>query len=298
MIRVNTVIEETMRRFNSLDQRQKMLVAVLTGVILFSVFYNGIYKPQNAKLTVLNFELSSLKKKLANVRAQSPDLSKEKATVKELHAKLESLHKQLGDLEAELPAQASVPELLGDLVGEAEGYSVDFLSIKPKKDKGYDKYGMLNIDMRLGSGYSDFVNYLSRLESFSKFLDATSIVIEESKENRGRFSDISLSLAILLGEGSMGSGAVREKKVKNTGTVDVSRNPFVSKFRTDISEGDKAKYKIYGIAAGGDNPTAIINNDVYRIGDKLDGMRVKAITPDEVVLEDGGTEVVVKLDRK
>lgn len=50
------------------------------------------------------------------------------------------------------------------------------------------------------------------------------------------------------------------------------------------------RYRISFIRAGGSQPVAVVNNQTVTIGDEVNGARVMAISPDNVVLQVGDSE--------
>lgn len=54
-------------------------------------------------------------------------------------------------------------------------------------------------------------------------------------------------------------------------------------------------FSLTGITRVGEELTAIVNNELVRVGDGVGGARVKAVTNHEVVLENGGREMVLSL---
>ena len=129
------IIEKIAKQFNRLEKRQRMLVLLLIASILFSFYYNGIFKPQSTALRKARKELTSINNRLLRLKSQIPDIQKEKEALSTAKKRLDSLKMQLISLESELPTQRSIPQLLGELVRQASGYSVDFVSIRPKTDK-------------------------------------------------------------------------------------------------------------------------------------------------------------------
>ena len=54
-------------------------------------------------------------------------------------------------------------------------------------------------------------------------------------------------------------------------------------------------FALTGITRVGEELTAIVNNELVRVGDEVDGARVKAVTDHGVVLEAGSREMVLSL---
>jgi len=180
-IKIKSVLEKLMKQFNRLQKRQRTLVLLLIASILFSIYLNGVYKPQSVVLRRAKKELINVNNRLLRLKSEIPDINKEEDALNATKRELALLQEQLASLESQLPTQRSIPQLLGELVRKASGYSIDFISIRPKTSKKKKEYPELIIEMKFNSSYSDFANYLNQLESTSRFLEANTVMIEEMK---------------------------------------------------------------------------------------------------------------------
>jgi hypothetical protein len=55
---------------------------------------------------------------------------------------------------------------------------------------------------------------------------------------------------------------------------------------------------VQGIVQTGDERTALINEDVYQVGDTIQGLAITAILDDRVILSQGSSEIVLKVNGK
>lgn len=278
--------------FNRLEKRQKTLVLLLILAILFSVYYNVVFKAQSDNLQKATIELKNVNNQLTMLKSQMPDLEKEKAALYAADDKLSSLNARLAALEDKLPTIGTIPQLLGELVGQSSGHYIDFISIKPKTTKEEKEYAELVIEVVFNSTYTNFTNYLNRLEKFYEFLEATGIVVEEIKKGFNGRSRVTLALTTSLSETAVAKKDI--KKVRTVLPVKVKRNPFTSVFKP-VEKGKEKVYNLTGIIATGRQPTAIINDEVYKIGDKVYNKLVKQISNNMVVLSDGTESIVLTL---
>lgn len=293
--KIKELIEKIKAQFNRLEKRQRTMVLALAATIVFSFYYNAIYKNQSGALRRARAELENVNNSMIKLKSQIPDIDAEKEALNSAKKRLDFLKSQLSSLEAQLPRYGRVPQLLAQLVAEAAGYSIDFVSLKPKTTQEKKDYSQLAIEMKFNAAYPDFVNYLNHLESMSQFLKAGDIMIEEIKDGfRGQLS-VTLNFTTLLGEAEF----VKEEEElqKPVPPLTVERSPFLSKFRADRGAEKKDELRLSGIIAGGREPTAIINDEVYRVGDYIGNKRVKQILPNMVVLTDGRQSVVLTLER-
>jgi len=77
----------------------------------------------------------------------------------------------------------------------------------------------------------------------------------------------------------------------------IKRNPFLSTFKPRKKEVKKEALDVTGIISTGKQPTAIINNEVYKIGDMVGDKEVKQILPNMVILKIGKKSTVLTLER-
>jgi|GEM_PF-1390721 len=295
--KIKEIADKITKQFNRLQRRQRTLVLFLTAVILFSFYYNAVYKPQSSSLARVKSELANVNNRLLKLKSQIPDIQKEKEALGAAKRNLDSLKAQLSSLELQLPTTGRIPQLLGELVRQAQGLPIDFVSIRPKTSKEKKEYAELIIEMKFNSTYSDFANYLNRLESLSQFLKATDVAMEEMKDGFQGQSDVTLTLVTLLGE----AGAVKpeeEKAPQFAAPLSIERNPFLSKFRPAREGEKKVEFQLSGIIASAKVPTAIINDEVYKVGDIIGNKKVKQILPNMVILTDGRESTVLTLERK
>lgn len=296
-INLKEISKRVKNKFNQMGKRRQAIVIFLIAAVVFSVYYRIVYKQQSSSLSRAKTELAGVNIQLQKLKNQMPDVEKAQEALNISKKNLDLMKSQLAALEAQLPRYGRIPQLLGELVAQGAGYPIDFVSIKPKmtKDKARKEYAELNIEIKFNSAYSDFVNYLNRLESLSQFLEATDIVIEEMKDGlRGQLG-VTLSFATLLGE----EGPAKED-IKETGLaspLSMERNPFASNLKPEKEKAKEEKLQISGIISGVKEPTVVINDNVYRVGDMIGNKRVKQILPNMVVLTDGRESTVLTMER-
>ncbi len=73
------------------------------------------------------------------------------------------------------------------------------------------------------------------------------------------------------------------------------RDPFLSA-TSDTKERGMESMVLNGVVADKQNPYAIINNDVVKLGDKVNGMTVIEIDEKSVVLDDNGSKHTLELN--
>lgn len=294
MPNLKELIERIVKQFNLLGRRQSILVLLLTLAAGFGIYYNLIYKPQAAALGKAKLQLKDVNSSLGKLNAQFPDIDMEKRKLDKSKEALEALKSRLAVIELELPFEGTMPNLLEGLVKQAQGYSIDFTSIKPRPIKEKKEYFEQDIEIKFNTTYSDFANYINRLESPSKFLRATSIIMENIKGAFAGSIDVTLTLTTLLG-GEITAAKRAKQEEKPAVVLDIERSPFISEYVPAGPSGKNDDYRLTGIVASGSQPTAIINDDVYKIGDIIDNKVVTKILIDMVVLSRGKEKLILNL---
>ena len=170
-----------------------------------------------------------------------------------------------------------------------------FKLIKPITEKDKSDYERLNIEMRFNANYPNLINYLWRLEHLSQFIRTTSLTIEEGKETAVSGLDIKLIISTLIGEGPGDSDLLKSQAVAFK-PLDIQRNPFESKGMPAHLAKKSQQYQLSGIISHGKYPTAIINDEVYKVGDRIENGRILEITPKGVVLMEGQESIMLTID--
>jgi Tfp pilus assembly protein PilO len=281
-------------RFTSLPKREKTLIVFLVCIVLFSLYLNKIYKPMASTLNSLEGQYTSVQRRFQKIKKKAPDLAEEKTLLENEKQKLSSVKEKLASLEKEMPSYGRMPELLGELAEQAVGFDIEFISIRPKEEKGKLEYDQVIIEIVLESSYLNFMRYLNRLESFSQFLSVKNIVVDGIKDSSDNEVRVTLSFSILLGTEGRHIPVQGRTQDRDTEPLEIGRDPFTSDLKPGKEVLEQEKYKISGISPGGKRPTVIINDEVYSKGEAVGDLKVKEISINKVVLTDGVKDIVLE----
>lgn len=291
--------ENLIKRLRGISKRQRVLACLLIMAIFLNVYLKQSYMPRRRKIRDIKIKNASLEDRLLRLKSQVPDLKKEKDVLDSARGVLSELSAELDLLEARLPVQGRISELLGDWASRAEDCGIDLISIRPKVSRQVQDYDELSVDIKFLSNYSNMVNYLNKLEAASKFLNISDISMRELQKGSADLGEVTLTLTTLLGERSVSRAAGQEEAEAVLPLV-LARDPFVSDLKPakEAPVKEKEEYSVAGIISSGKHPTAIINGVVYRLGDEVGARKVKKIAPDRVVLTDGISDIVLEYERK
>ncbi len=278
----------------NLDRRTKILFIFLILSVISSFLFKSVYKPQQTKKAELRRELKILKNKAFKLKTRMPDVRVEDLALAKEKNSLGKLKAELRNLEEQLPRKDNLPGLLGGLLKQSKGYAISFNLIKPLKKEEEFEYQQFNMEMQFGVTYKNLINYLYHLEKSLPFIRISHLVVdnkekEKEKEMEDGSLNVSMILSTLLVEGS--KSTIDFKKLGSLTPApsrETLRDPFFSQFmprQVDIVMDEE--YMLSGITSQGKYPTAIINNEVYKIGDWIGESQIQTITQDKVVLKNG-----------
>lgn len=279
--------------FTKIGKREKILAAVLVAVLLGSLGYRIFGESYFSEEKGFKSSLQKIMDEIASKKAKFPDVKSQERENTKLREDYESALKQIEDYEAKIPAAGSVSQLLGEITRRAEGLGIDIESIRQDIEKEKEGYMKLKLNIKFSAPYSSVVNYLNRLQNLSEYLTVQNIEIAQTKEG-GPQSKTNLELSMLLLEKGMNL-TVKEKEDTFTPLV-IKMDPFASK-RVE-KKTDKAKdLKLAGITWADKGSTAIINDEVVKVGGQVGDWKVIQILPDAVTLSDGAETVSLTLNR-
>lgn len=282
-----------MSYFTKIGKREKVLAGILLAVLFGSLAYRIFGAAFFSEQKSFEGSLQKTLDEIASKKAKFPDIKSQEAENKKLREDYDSVLKQIEDLEAKIPAAGSVSQLLGEITRRAEGLNVDFESIRQDINREKEGYLKLKLDMKFSAPYSSVVNYLNRLQNLSEYLTVQDIEIAQTKEGASQ-SRTNLELSMLLLE--KGIDLTVKEKEGAFAPLTVKMDPFISKGAQKKT--DKAKdLKLAGITWSGKNSTAIINDEVVKVGGQVGDWEVIQILPGAVTLSDGAETVSLTLNR-
>lgn len=293
-------LKEISRRYNLLGKKQKILIWLLVFAVLINLYINEIFMPRFKQLSIFKNKSEELANHIFTVKAAMPSLEGDKTQVSELKRTNKQFHKELDGLEKELPKSYRTPQLLGELAAQASGLKIEFDYIKPlaASEAMEKEYSRIDIELQFSSPYYDFLGYLNKLENLSSYLNIQEIIIEEMKESnfRGETTVTLIISALLNKEQAFLKNLNKEEKTPVLEDF-FKRNLFVPE-STDVKGYVKeSKYVLSGITFSGEKSTAIINGEIYKIGDTLDNKGViEQILLNMVIIKYGYASEVLILE--
>jgi MSHA biogenesis protein MshJ len=188
---------------NALSVRERLIVAVATGVLLLGVFDQLLLRPwlneraelnaQREQLGVAaeqaNRNIATLEQQLAN----DPNrLLREK--IAELNQRHTAADADIGKITAGMIAPELMPQLLGELLSERSGLSVQSIKTMPaeqvlsadKNDASAPAIYRHDMELRLEGGFAQAQNYLRSIEQLPSRVIWDELTFEVEKYPKGQ----------------------------------------------------------------------------------------------------------------
>ncbi len=295
--------------FGKIGTREKAWIILWAAVILSIGFLNFRFKPGMQKISAVQKQIASLGKEKQNLIAKQPDMEKRKKMMSDLKKEIADRYEELTGVEQKLVDIRNVDELLDSFVKDRSKFEILLNSIRPvqqkepsavetqnpsKKQQMVDPYRKLRIQLDIFSTFQGLVNYIAFLEQMRPYQEVEGIKVKVEGKEVSRPHAVFL-VSVLMGE----SQEVKEAQRKEIFGVleDIATREKKDPFLT----GDKPKevvqavgLELTGIFSEGGRPVAaMINNEIYHVGDVVDNKRVVTIEGNRVVLEYGNRRFVL-----
>lgn len=273
--------------------RERWIVTVLAGVMVFVVFSKVVYAPLDHKVKTLKSKISKMEARIRELKAEHPQLDAQKHLIQELEEKNQNFLKKIEDKERFLPGKESFSSFLTELTRLAAPLQVE--SIRQKTENGED-YSRVFVEISFRTSYHETVEYIRRIEKVSPFLRVDEVeIMEPAGKTAGKGSFIKLTVSTLLGETSMGA-ILKASEIKEDAPSEATRDIFRSKNSLSASSEIKEALNLEGITYRPLGATAIISGEVVREGSKIGAYTVKKILTNGVVVADVTGEHMLNLE--
>lgn len=285
------MIGDIKAKYLKMKPRERALVLALTAAVLSGMYVQAVYAPMKRKIDADKFQIKKLTARLEDFTMKLPDIGKQESNVAALKKRSEELSGEIDDISGSLPDKKSVSALVAELTRLAAG--LDLTSVEQELDEG-GEYSRLFVEIEFLAPYGQIIRYIRDICSISPFIKIEEMQIEERTGKVGK-SGISAHIVVssLLGERPF-TGVL--KAADEAKPMERVRDIFASRARptSAIRKGDMV---LEGITHGQYGATAIINDEVVRVGSKIGDVEVVGIRPDAVVLNDGTAEFELKVER-
>ncbi len=267
-----------------LSSREKGAVLLLLAAGMLGGGYRFIYRPWSLQAGRSAAERRNLEQQVAKLQDSLATLEQERQDMARQRDEIIQLAKELQDLERQMVSSQELGQLLGQLAQQGEGLSITFESMAQDVSDA-DERPEVKIDLAFLASYSGLTNYLRRIEQLSPYLTITDFEVLEPADGPDPAQQVKVSLRTPL-RSSDSPGTVARELSKSPEAVIIERSPFNEQARP-VAALNLDALRLTGITWRGKSSTAIINDEVVRIGDAVQDLRVTDILPNRVIVSDG-----------
>jgi Tfp pilus assembly protein PilO len=271
-----------------INRYQNLIVAIFVVLAIAYGSYNYIYKPKLKEIDGLVSSLKMIDTEIMSIKGG--DL-----LLKDLRSAKDVLKKELADVSLRIPYEKESPYLINNFISVVgKGLNIDYNLIQPQAIVQEGKYKRLPLRVEFEGDYSNLNTYLSQLKNLPVTIRVDSMELKKITGSRKLSVILQLSAFVMPG----GSINPNEKAVNQGRSFDPfykpeyrAANKTTTAKRTDTIP---LKYTGYWI---GKRIQAIINDEVVKVGDTIQGYKVSKIYKDKVVLIKNGNTIELPLVR-
>lgn len=292
--------------FRKLQAREKgwILVWIVAAVVVG--YGRWVHAPRASEIRDAGDQIEKLDREKINLMVRAPDVPKRQAQMDALKQEIVSIYERITEAEKPLLDTQNVDRLLDRLVKDRERFQMQLNSIRPVEQKDpssvsrdregdkADPYKRLNVQVDAFSSFQGLVEYVRFLETLNPYQWVERIKVKVEGKEFSRPHAV-LLLTVLTGRplefeevtrkeifSLMEEVAAREKK-----------DPFLTAERPKETT-QATGLTLNGIFSEGGKPVAaLINNEIYRVGDMVDQKKIVAIEAGRVLLEKGNRRFVL-----
>lgn len=282
-------------------------LVVVGGIVEFRM----LVAPRRGQLKEVTQQISGLEKEKAMLQAQAPDLTKKQAQINGLKKEIVEAFEKLQEAEKDLLDVQDVDTLLESLVKDRGRFQMVLNSIRPVQEKAPstvearegdeakagDPYRKLRVQIDAYATFQGMVDYIAFLEKMRPYQEVEGIKVKVEGKEYSK-PHLLVMVSVLMGEQIQ----TREKGFKPKEIFSSLEEQIPKQMKDPFLTGERPKellpaagMSLSGVFSEGGKPVAaMINNDIYRVGDLIDGKRIVAIEPTRVFLEAGNQRYLLE----
>ncbi len=296
-------LKQLQERWQGMSDRERKMSLAAVVLVIGILGYARMIQFQNGRIGKVKSEWEARSQQVKNIRAALPDLTKERDELDRQAVEVDRLEKETQAIEESMTGPEEIGRLLGELAAQAEGLRVTFEAIKQSLKENAEQ-ATVAIDVAFAAPYEDLINYLRRVEQVSPFLKVARLEIAEPKEGTKAAGELVRVILETPLRDSSRAGRPRFsprlsafQKAPSPEKITLPRSPFlVRKTAQTDAPTKRTDFKVTGITLAGKASTAIVNDQVVRVGDEVSSLTVKQILSDRVVLTDGAESYAASLE--
>ena len=295
--------------FGKMGAREKTWIVAWVTVVLWLGYVRLIQHPRSVELREVADQLSSAARQKISLLAKQPDVAKKQQAIEAVKKEIASGYETLTVAEENLLNDQDVDQLLESLVKDRRKFELILNSIRPIQQKepslmepakagqgqqAAEPYRRLLVQLDLFGTFQGLVSYVDFLEQMRPYQEVQSIKVKvEGKETSRPHAIVQVS--VLMGQTAKEKEEARKEIFAAVGEVaqKETKDPFLTNERPkEVVQA--VGLELSGILSEGGKPVAaMINNDIYGVGQVIQGKRIVAIEQNQVILEQGNRRFVL-----
>lgn len=289
--------------------REKAWVIVWVTVILWSGYVRLMHHPRALSLREVAGQISSAQRQKGSLLAKQPDVEKKQQAIETLKGEITAGFEALTAAEENLLNEQDVDELLKSLVKDRRKFEMMLNSVRPVQQKEpsavepskpgeakpvAEPYRRLLIQMDLFGTFQGLVNYVNFLERMRPYQEVQNIKVKVEGKEISRPHAI-VWVSVLMGQTAQEKEESRKEIFAVLGEVAVreGKDPFLTTEKPKEMV-QAVGLELSGILSEAGRPVAaMINNEIYGVGQVIQGKRIVAIEQGQVILEQGNRRFIL-----
>ena len=301
-----------------LGAREKGWIVLWVAIVLAVSYFQGIHRPRAARLRDALGQVAALDRQKTLLLASQPDVKRRQEFLTSLKKEIAGAYDQLVGIERDLLDVQDVDTLLESLVKDRSRFEMRLNSIRPVQQKEPsttelaafgatapsgpggpaqpqpEPYRKLRVQIDSLASFQGLVNYVSFLEQIRTYQEVEGIKVKVEGKDISTPHAV-LLVSVLMGE-TLEAKEARKREVFALLEEVVSReakDPFLTAEKPkEVAQA--VGLRLTGIFSEGGRPVAaMINNEIYRVGDLIEQKRIVAIEPTRVLLEHGNRRFIL-----
>ncbi len=157
-----------------LPRQQKVLISVLVLVLPVAAFYFLFYASKAEEIGRLMAQRASLQREIDELRARKKELPKLEAELKEAELRFQAIS-------ILLPKEKEIPSLLTNISALGTSSGLDFLSFRPKGERGKDFYAEIPVDIKVRGQYHNIGLFFDKVSKLPRIVTISDIAMGSPK---------------------------------------------------------------------------------------------------------------------
>jgi len=182
--------------FSKIPRQQRIILAVLVGIILIVLVNNLLFRPITSKRRDLKLKYQKLETELKRKEFELKEAraKTEAERIASLEEKYRHTQKRLKYLKGRLPKEKQIPALLSQIASQAK---LEYNLIRMLPEESRLVYKEIPIQIQLKGRYQDLGEYLKRLEESTRLIKIKSLSIKTDPKAPPRL-DVTLKIATYI----------------------------------------------------------------------------------------------------